>query len=120
MTPEEYAAGCARIAELQAELAAKAQALKEECGDERGDIGGNDILTEMERTGGGFVKALAAAAYKADPENYRRLKVAFPEYWRTYEQRARMRAANDAGAHTVQPCSICRRDHGPEIRHARE
>lgn len=41
-------------------------------------------LQNMQRNGGGFVKALAAAWAKADPENSRRLRVAFPEYWSRY------------------------------------
>lgn len=55
-----------------------------------------DVFDEMERSGGGFVKALAAAARKADAENLRRIKKGFPEYWATYSQRAAFR--KDAAA----------------------
>ncbi len=53
----------------------------------------DDVVDEMERTGGGFVRALAAAARKADRENLRRIKAAFPEYWVTYSERVRQRLA---------------------------
>jgi phage gp37-like protein len=46
------------------------------------------VIAEMQRTGGGFVKALGTAAGKADPENLRRIKAAFPEIWETYQRRA--------------------------------
>lgn len=39
----------------------------------------------MHRFGGAFVKALAHAAAAADPNNFQRLKAAFPEIWETYE-----------------------------------
>jgi hypothetical protein len=47
------------------------------------------IIAAMERFGGGFVKALAAAAGKADPQNLDRLKLAWPEYWAEYAEMAR-------------------------------
>jgi hypothetical protein len=49
------------------------------------------VIEEMERTGGGFVRALAVAASKADPENLRRIKAAWPEYWNEYREHARLR-----------------------------
>jgi hypothetical protein len=39
----------------------------------------------MHRFGGAFVRALAHASAAADPDNFQRLKVAFPEIWETYE-----------------------------------
>lgn len=44
----------------------------------------HDILHAMEHFGGSFVKALAAACRRADPENLARIKAAFPELWTTY------------------------------------
>lgn len=41
-------------------------------------------LDAMEHYGGSFVKALAAAAFKADPNNYAKLKATFPELWAKY------------------------------------
>jgi len=38
----------------------------------------------MAKFGGSFMKALAAAAFRADPENLRRIKEAWPEYWTRY------------------------------------
>jgi len=38
----------------------------------------------MRHYGGGFVKALAEAASRADSDNLRRIKEAFPEYWEKY------------------------------------
>jgi hypothetical protein len=43
-----------------------------------------EILTAMTTYGGGFVNALAHAARKADLDNLRRIKAAFPEYWQQY------------------------------------
>lgn len=34
--------------------------------------------------GGGFVKALGEALSHADPNNARRIKIAFPDYWEEY------------------------------------
>jgi len=45
------------------------------------------ILDAMTRYGGGFVKKLAAAAAAADGDNYRRLRLAFPELWVEYSDR---------------------------------
>ena len=41
-------------------------------------------IAAMQRWGGGFVQALAEAARRADAENLRRIKTAWPEYWRDY------------------------------------
>jgi len=41
-------------------------------------------IAAMDRWGGGFVQALAQAARRADAENLRRIKRAWPEYWRQY------------------------------------
>ena len=48
----------------------------------------NDIRTieAMTRFGGSFVRHLGEAAKFADSENLNRIKFAFPEYWRRYEQ----------------------------------
>ena len=44
-----------------------------------------EIIMAMSTHGGGFVKALAAAALIADARNLGRIKTAFPDYWRDYE-----------------------------------
>lgn len=44
-----------------------------------------DVVENMERFGGSFVKALSGAFYRADRENFLKLKDAFPEYWDEYE-----------------------------------
>lgn len=44
-----------------------------------------EVVENMERFGGSFVKALAGAFYRADRENFLKLKDAFPEYWDEYE-----------------------------------
>ena len=40
----------------------------------------------MHANGGSFVSQLALAAGKADPTNYGKLQVAFPEIWNRYAQ----------------------------------
>jgi hypothetical protein len=59
-------------------------------------IDDNAVIEQMSRTGGGFVKALAQAASKADPDNLRRLKAAFPEYWHDYGVQAMKRKAEES------------------------
>lgn len=44
------------------------------------------VIENMENFGGGFVKALAQAARKADLENLQRIKTAFPELWERYSK----------------------------------
>ena len=41
-------------------------------------------LDAMEKYGGSFVKALGAAAQRADRDNLEKIKRAFPEYWSEY------------------------------------
>jgi hypothetical protein len=43
------------------------------------------VIENMERHGGGFVKALAECCRRADPLNFDILKLAFPDYWRDYD-----------------------------------
>lgn len=43
-------------------------------------------LKAMTKYGGGFVHALAQAAYQADSNNLQRIKDAWPEYWKEYEE----------------------------------
>jgi len=45
-----------------------------------------DIAQNMIRYGGSFVRALGEAVLHADPDNLRRLREAFPEYWDTYSR----------------------------------
>lgn len=47
-----------------------------------------ETLDMMELTGGSFVRALAAAMYRADAPNRAKLVAAFPEYLREYSARA--------------------------------
>jgi hypothetical protein len=48
------------------------------------------VLEAMERCGGSFVRALAAAYRAADPLNQERLRAAFPDYWTKYAEIARL------------------------------
>jgi hypothetical protein len=48
-----------------------------------------EIIEAMSKHGGGFVKALAQAAWRADSTNLSRIKEAFPDYWREYSAIAR-------------------------------
>ena len=43
-----------------------------------------EVIAAMASHGGGFVRALAAAARVADGRNLGIIKAAFPEYWRDY------------------------------------
>ena len=43
-------------------------------------------IEAMAKYGGSFVKALAEAARRADPQNLARIKMAWPEYWAEYEK----------------------------------
>ena len=43
-----------------------------------------EIIKAMRRYGGGFASSLAEAASRADSENLRRIKAAFPELWNSY------------------------------------
>ena len=49
----------------------------------------------MMREGGGFVRRLGAAYRYADPDNRRKIREAFPEYWRRYEDRGRQLWADE-------------------------
>jgi hypothetical protein len=42
----------------------------------------------MARFGGSFVKELAVLASRADPENLKKIKDTWPEYWSRYEKMA--------------------------------
>ena len=44
-----------------------------------------EVVKNMERFGGSFVKSLAQAFHHADPINCVRLKQAFPDYWVQYK-----------------------------------
>jgi hypothetical protein len=56
-----------------------------------------ETIEAMRQLGGSFVKALAAAAARADDSNLARLKTAFPEYWSRYEQLAAARRPSAPG-----------------------
>lgn len=59
------------------------------------------IAQAMHRFGGSFICALGALYKRADPENRRRLKVAFPEYFEAYRQVAAGLAARQAEKTTI-------------------
>ncbi len=42
------------------------------------------VAEMMTRYGGSFCKALGEALYHADNNNMRRIKQAFPDYWKQY------------------------------------
>jgi len=42
------------------------------------------VAKAMIRYGGGFVSHLGEALTRADPDNMKRIKQAFPEYWEKY------------------------------------
>lgn len=52
-----------------------------------------EVVQAMRRYGGRFVRALAAAAERADPQNLFIIKTAWPHYWAKY----RDLAAHDNG-----------------------
>ena len=47
------------------------------------------VLECMQKYGGGFVKALAEAGYRADSVNLAKLKAAWPDLWAEYSAWAR-------------------------------
>lgn len=47
------------------------------------------VVEAMEKYGGSFVKALARCFRCADARNFRKLQIAFPEYWAEYERMAK-------------------------------
>lgn len=47
-----------------------------------------EVVEQMEQFGGSFVKALAECFHRADPINFNKLKIAFPEYWDEYKKYA--------------------------------
>ena len=52
----------------------------------RANVPKHCLLATMHANGGSFVSQLALAAGKADPTNYGKLQVAFPEIWNRYAQ----------------------------------
>lgn len=46
------------------------------------------IVEAMERYGGSFVQALAAACWRADRHNLDKIKNTFSDYWREYSDMA--------------------------------
>lgn len=43
------------------------------------------VVEAMEKYGGSFIQSLAMAFRHADSINFNKLKNAFPEYWKQYE-----------------------------------
>ena len=52
-----------------------------------------ETIDAMRRYGGGFVKALAEAAARADDENLQLIKGTWAEYWERYADLAKRAAA---------------------------
>jgi hypothetical protein len=48
----------------------------------------HDVAVTMATYGGTFVKRLGNLFFVADADNQRRLKEAFPEYWKQYREKA--------------------------------
>jgi hypothetical protein len=46
------------------------------------------VIETMMEYGGSFVRKLGAAALVADPENLRKIKNAWPDYWSKYQRMA--------------------------------
>jgi len=44
------------------------------------------VVKAMEKYGGSFVQALAVCFYRADQDNFHKLKQTFSEYWSKYEK----------------------------------
>lgn len=51
-------------------------------------ISNYEIIDTMQKYGGSFARAMSEAFRRADLENFRRLKEAFPELWDQYTQMA--------------------------------
>lgn len=47
------------------------------------------VVDAMQKYGGSFVKALAAAAMAADAHNLALIKMTWPEYWQQYTEMAK-------------------------------
>jgi hypothetical protein len=50
-----------------------------------------EVVEQMFAEGGDFIKALARCLHHADDNNFSKLKAAFPEYWKQYEEIAARR-----------------------------
>ena len=59
-----------------------------ECGRKRDTVPDAAVIRAMATYGGGFAKALAEAAKRADPENLRRIKTTWADYWQDYSRAA--------------------------------
>ena len=44
------------------------------------------VLEAMQRYGGSFIRALAECFYRADDNNFKKLKDTFSDYWEQYEK----------------------------------
>lgn len=44
-----------------------------------------DVIVNMKNYGDGFIQALADCLYNANPQDFEKLKEAFPEYWKKYK-----------------------------------
>ncbi len=59
-----------------------------------------EVVGAMLAYGGSFVVALAKCWQKADPDNQRRLKLAFQDVWNHYEELAKVRDKDAKGTKT--------------------
>lgn len=50
------------------------------------DVTDLEVIDSMATYGGSFVKCLAETARRADPDNLRRIKETWPEYWSQYSK----------------------------------
>lgn len=48
-------------------------------------INDRDVARTMQEYGGSFIRALGYAALQADPENLRKVKDTWPDYWAKYQ-----------------------------------
>jgi hypothetical protein len=60
------------------------------------------ITDAMEQYGGSFVKALAVAARRADPDNLAKIKATWPEYWQRYTEMVEMPQPTSVSKVTVR------------------
>lgn len=47
-----------------------------------------DVARTMQEYGGSFIRALGTAVLQADPENLRKVKDTWPDYWSKYQEMA--------------------------------
>lgn len=53
------------------------------------------VIDAMENFGGSFVQALAVCFRRADRDNFAKLKITFPDYWKQYSDLAAKKGAKN-------------------------